>query len=94
MDRTPTKHTGLLRRLRTASGHLNAVIRMVEDEVPCEQVLQQLQAVQAALQSAGCVLLEEHLTHSRQVIEESASPQARLQALERLIALYQMLVRN
>ncbi len=87
------KKTALLQRLRTASGHLKAVIRMVEEDAPCEHVLQQIHAVQAALQSAGCVLIEEQMAFSQTVIEQDPSPEVRLQALERLIHLYQLLVR-
>src|SRR3970282_1004650 len=43
----------IIRRLRCAAGHLNAVIEMTENGGSCEKVLHQLNAVEAALQAAG-----------------------------------------
>jgi DNA-binding FrmR family transcriptional regulator len=43
----------IMQRLRSAAGHLNAVIYMAESGQSCEEVLHQLNAVQAALRIAG-----------------------------------------
>ena len=47
----PDQQSEIIRRLRCAAGHLNAVIEMTEAGQPCEQVLHQLNAVQAALRA-------------------------------------------
>src|SRR5512134_3800603 len=47
----------ILRRLHCTAGHLNAVIKMVEDNETCEQVLHQLVAVDAAIRAAGIGLI-------------------------------------
>ncbi len=44
----PDQQSEILQCLRSASGHRNAVIKMAEGGRPCEQVLQQLGAVDAA----------------------------------------------
>lgn len=49
----PNQQPEIIRRMRCAAGHLNAVIKMTEEGKPCEQVLHQLDAVQAALQAVG-----------------------------------------
>lgn len=49
------------RRLKSARGHLDAVIRMVDDGRYCVDVLQQLGAVQGALEQARRAVLEDHL---------------------------------
>lgn len=51
----------VLNRLSRASGHLDAVKRMVEDGKDCSEVLIQLSAVIAALNSAGKVILADHI---------------------------------
>ncbi len=51
----------VLRRLKTASGHLNYVIRMVEEERYCPDILQQSIAVQSALRVVDKILLKGHL---------------------------------
>ena len=43
----------IMQRLRSAAGHLNAVIEMAASGQPCEDVLHQLNAVQLALRIAG-----------------------------------------
>ena len=50
-----------LRRLRSARGHLDAVIRMAEDERYCIDVLHQIRAVQGALDRSRRALLDNHL---------------------------------
>lgn len=57
-----TQHkAGVLRRLQTARGHLDGVIRMVEDERYCPEVMKQLSAVQGAVQGANRLMLRNHL---------------------------------
>lgn len=48
-------------RLLTARGHLDAVIRMVDDKRYCVDVLHQVSAVQGALVTVRRELLERHL---------------------------------
>jgi CsoR family transcriptional regulator, copper-sensing transcriptional repressor len=50
-----------LTRLRSARGHLDAVIRMVEDDRYCIDVLHQIRAVQGGLDRSRRGLLEAHL---------------------------------
>jgi CsoR family transcriptional regulator, copper-sensing transcriptional repressor len=55
------KHEDALRRLKTVEGHLRGIQRMVEEEAYCVDVIQQIQAVQAALNKVSTQILEEHL---------------------------------
>jgi len=48
-------------RLKIARGHLDKVIKMVEEDEYCIDVLHQSQAVQAALKETDSVILENHL---------------------------------
>ncbi|MBV6450862.1 MAG: hypothetical protein MHPDNHAH_01589 [Anaerolineales bacterium] len=54
-----TEHT--LRRLKTIEGHLRGVIRMVEEDAYCIDVIRQIQAVDAALNKVSTQILENHL---------------------------------
>src|SRR5271156_2611053 len=51
----------LKERLARALGHLNAVYKMVDDEKYCIDVLNQLKAVQAALDKTAQLMLKQHL---------------------------------
>jgi DNA-binding FrmR family transcriptional regulator len=50
-----------IRRLKTIEGHLRGVIRMVEEDVYCIDVIRQIQAVEAALNKVSAKILEDHL---------------------------------
>jgi CsoR family transcriptional regulator, copper-sensing transcriptional repressor len=50
-----------LRRLKTIEGHLRGVIRMVEQDAYCIDVIRQIQAVEAALNKVSSQILENHL---------------------------------
>ena len=57
-----------LKRLHTARGHLESVIRMVDSEKYCIEILQQSLAVQSALRAIDSIILkghlEEHVSHA------------------------------
>ncbi len=50
-------------RLARAIGHLQRVKRMVDEDYDCSEVLIQLAAVRAALESTGKVILQDHIQH-------------------------------
>ena len=50
-----------LRRLKTIEGHLRGVIRMVEEDAYCIDVIRQIQAVEGALNKVSTRILEGHL---------------------------------
>ena len=53
----------LHRRLRKIIGQVQAIDRMVDEDVPCEDVLAQINAAKSALHSAGLVVLNGHINH-------------------------------
>ena len=56
-----THRSSVLNRLKTARGHLDAVIRMVEADAYCPDTMKQLSAVQGSLERASRVVLQNHL---------------------------------
>lgn len=85
---TPDQQSDIVRRLRCAVGHLNAVAEMAEAGQPCEQVLHQLNAVQAALRVTGGKLIVCQVESSQTIILDSPSPKRRMSELKRLQSLY------
>ena len=57
----PERQRSVLNRLKTARGHLDAVVRMVEDDTYCPEVMKQLSAVQGSLERASRIVLRNHL---------------------------------
>lgn len=51
-----------LRRLKTIEGHLKGIVRMVEQDAYCIDVIRQIQAVEAALNKVSSRILEDHLS--------------------------------
>lgn len=50
-----------LLRLKTVRGHLDGVIRMVEAEAYCPELMKQVAAAQASLERVNRILLQNHL---------------------------------
>jgi DNA-binding FrmR family transcriptional regulator len=53
----------LHRRLNKVKGQLNAIDKMIDEDIPCEDVLIQINAVKSALHKIGQLVLEGHLNH-------------------------------
>ena len=60
----------LHRRLKKIIGQVQAIDRMVDEDIPCEDILAQINAAKSALHRVGQVVLEGHINHcGRDVIE-------------------------
>jgi DNA-binding FrmR family transcriptional regulator len=55
------KKRAALNRLKTARGHLDGIIRMLESDAYCVDVMKQISAVQSSLERANRVMLHNHL---------------------------------
>ncbi len=62
MERMKYQRNGVLHRLKIARGHLDKVIRMVQDDEYCIDILTQSQAVQGQLSEVDAKILEKHLS--------------------------------
>ena len=61
MIKKDTKKKEVLRRLKIIEGHLKKVIKMVEEDKYCIDILQQSSAVQNALKKVDGLILDQHL---------------------------------
>lgn len=53
----------VINRISKSIGHLESVKRMIERDEDCSEVLIQLAAVRAEINSTGKVVLKDHLSH-------------------------------
>lgn len=53
----------LHRRFAKIIGQIQAINRMIDEDVPCEDILSQINAAKSALNKAGQVVLEGHIKH-------------------------------
>jgi len=57
-----TEHkSSALNRLKTVRGHIDAVIRMVEEEQYCPDIMKQVSALEGSLEGVNRVLLQNHI---------------------------------
>jgi DNA-binding FrmR family transcriptional regulator len=53
----------LHKRLSRITGQIRAIDKMIDEDLPCEDILIQINAAKKALHKAGQVVLEGHLNH-------------------------------
>jgi len=63
MNKNMTTHKETLNRLSRIAGQVNGVVRMIEEEEYCIDIITQIQAARSALQSVSKIILEKHIRH-------------------------------
>jgi DNA-binding FrmR family transcriptional regulator len=53
----------LHKRLKKISGQVAAVDRMIDEDVPCEEIMVQINAIKSAIHKVGQIVLEGHINH-------------------------------
>ena len=51
----------MVRRLKSVAGHLRGVEKMVDEDAYCIDIINQIQAIQAALNKVSLLVLDDHL---------------------------------
>ncbi|GEM_PF-1051745 len=82
------ERTAILNRLKSAEGHLRAIVGMMETGRPCAEILHQLDAVGAAITVVGCALRACEFRDCTDIILHSPDTEARAAEVRRLEALY------
>jgi len=86
---THEHHPEIIKRLKRADGHLQMIIKMIEEGRPCVQLAQQLQAVESAIENAKKALIHDHITHCVNRSLKAAGPAGRSAMREfKLVARY------
>lgn len=78
----------LHRRLRKIEGQVAAIDRMIEEDIPCEDILMQVNAAKSALTKVGSIILEGHMDHCvKDAIDKGDSSEA-IKDLSKIIDYY------
>jgi hypothetical protein NreA len=56
-------HPEIIKRLKQAQGQLAAVLKMFDEERPCLDLAQQLQALESVVHNAKRTLIQDHMEH-------------------------------
>jgi DNA-binding FrmR family transcriptional regulator len=85
----PRAKVEILARLRSIEGHWRAVVRMVDEDRYCVDVIKQIRAVQSAADKATALLLERHLNHCVTDAIRSDNPRQRERAVAELLEVFE-----
>ncbi len=83
------KNEDTLKRLKTVAGHLNGVIRMMEEDAYCIDVIRQIHAVQAALNKVSTEILDRHLNSCLITAVRGDDPAERERVLKEIIDVFE-----
>ncbi len=79
-----------IRRLKTIEGHLRGVIRMVEEDAYCIDVIRQIQAVESALNKVSAQILENHLNSCVTTAIQGNNAKERERVLKEITEVFEM----
>lgn len=84
------KHESAQQRLKTVEGHLRGIMRMLEEDAYCIDVIRQIQAVQAALNKINAMILEDHLNSCLITAVRGEDPDERERVLKEIADVFDM----
>ena len=88
-ERRAMRDDDVLKRLKIVAGHLNGVIRMVEQDAYCIDVMRQIQAVESALNKISGQILEGHLNSCVITAVQGEDPAERERVLKEVLEVYE-----
>lgn len=78
-----------IKRLKTIEGHLGGIIRMVDEDAYCIDVIRQIQAVQSALNKVSTGILENHLNSCVTTAIKGDDPKERERVLKEITDVFE-----
>lgn len=82
-------HREDIRRLKTVEGHIRGILRMLEEDQYCIDIIRQIQAVQAALNKINTRILDQHLNTCLLNAVQGENPEERQQALNEITEIFE-----
>jgi DNA-binding FrmR family transcriptional regulator len=83
------KNEETLRRLKIVEGHLKGIIRMVDEDAYCIDVIRQIQAVEAALSKVSTQILDSHLNSCVITAVQGEDPAERQRVLKEVLEVFE-----
>lgn len=83
------RDTDLMRRLKSAEGHLRGIQRLLREGAPCLEMARQVLAVQRALEKVNGLVLEKHLHACIDEAVWSGCEEERRAALAELVEIFE-----
>jgi len=80
----------IVNRLRSISGHVQGIERMVENDVYCIDVIKQVLAVQSALTKVSNLVLENHLQTCVTTAIRGQDPEQQGRVIDEIVDVFEM----
>ncbi len=87
------KHDEALHRLKNVEGHVRGIQKMIEEDKYCIDVIQQIHAVQAALNKVSSMILEGHLNSCLITAVRGDDPDDRERVLQEIADVFEAATR-
>ncbi len=81
--------TELRNRALSIQGHMGAVVRMIEQDAYCIDIIKQTQAVEKAIDKLNALLLERHLGNCVTTAIRSNKPKERERVIKELLDVFE-----
>lgn len=85
MDEETTK---IINRLKSVEGHVRGIEKMVEDGAYCIDIVNQINAVQSALQKVSSLVLDRHLHTCVTTAIRGDDPDERERVINEIVAVF------
>jgi DNA-binding FrmR family transcriptional regulator len=79
----------LRNRALSIQGHMGAVVRMIEEDAYCIDIIKQTQAIQKAIDKLNALLLERHLGSCVTTAIRSDKPKERERVIKELLGVFE-----
>lgn len=86
--RHPQAKEKIVARLRSVQGHLGGIIRMVEEDQYCIDVIRQTKAIQHAIDKVNALVLERHMNDCVSRAIRSSNGKERERVIAELLDLF------
>jgi DNA-binding FrmR family transcriptional regulator len=84
----PKTRDDAIHRLKSIAGHVNGIVRMLEDDRYCIDVIKQIQATQTALSRVSESILDSHLRTCVTTAVQGDEPDERERVLSEVIEVF------
>lgn len=84
-----TDKAQLLNRARSIQGHMSAIVRMLDEDAYCIDIIKQTQAIEKAIDKLNALILEKHMNECVTTAIRSNKPQERERVIGELVQVFE-----
>jgi len=82
-------HDNVKNRLNTITGHLRGIQRMIDEDAYCIEIIDQIHAVQSALNRVSTMILDDHLNSCLITAVRGEDPAERERVLQEIVDVFE-----